>query len=128
MKIIAALLFSMLTFCCRAQIAEQTFTVTKPVAAKKTEMERLFDLKLAPGYDTVCSSIFIDLTPVAPYYDSLGLYNLKYGGKGRNVSFFNVTTIGSGGYARLKFYQHQKDNSYKLVYVRSFKIACKEGR
>lgn len=128
MKIIAALLFSMLTFCCRAQIAEQTFTVKKPVVAKKTEMERLFDLKLAPGLDTVCGGIFIDLSPVAPYYDSLGLYNLKDGGKVRVFSVFKVTTIGGGGYARLKFYQRQKDNSYKLVYVRSFKIACKEGR
>ncbi len=108
-----------------AQVPEETFNVKKKAVVKRTAVERLFDLNLDPGHDTICNGLFINLEPIAPYYDSIGVYNLKRKANTTQITFWATTTIGSGGQAKLKFYQRQKDNSYKLVYVRSWAIYCK---
>lgn len=125
MKAITILLLCLAVVSCYAQQNEQTFTVKKKVVPQKTEVQRLFDLNLDPGHDTICDGLFIDLYPVAPYYDSIGVFNLKPKPNAGKYTVWATTTIGSGGQAKLKFYQLQKDNSYKLVYVRSWVIHCK---
>ena len=110
---------------CYSQQTEETFRVKKKTVAEQNEMQHIFKLNLDPGHDTICGGLFIDLSPVLPYYDSLSYFNLKYVSEyGKNKISFQTTTIGNGGHAILKFYQKQKDKTYKLIYIRNWVIDC----
>ena len=107
-----------------AQQTEQTFTVKKRSVETKKEFQRIFDLKLAPGIDTICRGIWLDLEPVKPYYDSISTFNLKLKPINKKWTMLQTTTVGNGGHGILKFYQKQKDGTYKLIYIRNWVINC----
>ena len=129
MRLLFIIFFVFADLVCYSQQAEETFSVKKKPIAEQNEMQRIFKLNLDPGHDTICGGLFIDLSPVLPYYDSISYFNLKYMSTfGKDKISFQTTTVGNGGHAILKFYQKQKDKTYKLIYIRNWVIDCSKAK
>jgi hypothetical protein len=124
MNYMLVLTFAISFLFCHAQQSEQTFTVKKRPTETKKEFQRIFDLKLAPGVDTICHDLWLDLSPVKPYYDSVSVFNFKMETFRKTMAHLKTITVGNGGHGILKFYQKQKDGSFKLVYIRNWVIDC----
>jgi len=123
-KPLLLIFFSLLFSFCFAQQTEQTFIVKKRAFENKKEFPKIFDLKLAPGVDTICGGIMLDLSPAKGYYDSVFLFNLQMRdyGFGGDKYFFDTTN--RNGHAIITFYKKEKDGSYKMVYFRNWVIHC----
>jgi|ERR1043165_2217831 hypothetical protein len=128
MKPTLCILLTGLTIYCYAQVSEETFKVKKRNARPVNEKLRLFDLNVTPGIDTIGSYVWVNLAPLKPYYDSIALFNIKAAWQNDRGAYFQVTTVGSGGHAIMKFFQRQKDNTFKLVYIRNWVITRNEGK
>ena len=125
MRLLFIIVFVFADLVCYSQQTEEIFRVKKKPKAEQNKMQHIFKLNLDPGHDTICGGLFIDLSPVLPYYDSIACFNLKNMRRfGKDKVSFLTTTIGNGGHAILKFYQKQKDKTYKLIYIRNWVIDC----
>lgn len=106
---------------------ESTLVIKKhtTTSTEVKEYRKIFATNLNYPYDTICSLLTLNLTPLQGMYDSMSLYNLKHTQTaGINTHFYTVQ--GTRGNAIITFYKKQENGSYQMIYYRNWTIKCRE--